>query len=178
MTTEQKIQELEKQLEELKQEIAKQDKKQDKKEHKSLSDYRVYERLGEDTEYKIFDDCNEVMECIWNDSEFDEARLTIGNVYSYNTPNELLEREIKKRQLWFELEKHLKENNCLATNEDWKYRCADKYCVDYDLSDESFYIEVGTVIKCNNIYSTDEETLKDYMKTLSEENIKIMFDVE
>ena len=104
MTIRARVQELEKQLEELKQEIAKQDKKQDKKEHKSLSDYRFYEKkfkFGE--QCKIITSCDEIeISKIW-DGDFDNIQFRKGNIYSIDTPNELLARELKKRQLWFAL---------------------------------------------------------------------------
>lgn len=168
------IEKLKKQVEELK-EIA----KQDKKEHKSLSDYRCYEELKFDTKYKFIDTTNKVVTNYFdNYYERDVRQLNCGNAYSGDTPNELLEREIKKRQLWFELEKHLKENNCLATNEDWKNRERHKCTVHYDYDYKRVYFESRITKKTNTIYSTNENVLENYMNTLSEEDMKIMFDVE
>lgn len=167
------IEELKKQVEELK-EIA----KQDKKEHKSLSDYRVYEKLKDGEKYKTFDKYNEIMEEIWSSADLNIAQFKIGNVYSIDTPNELLEREIKKRQLWFALEKHLKEKGCLATSEDFKFCDMKKYFIVYDFSTNTLVIEINFTYKSKTIYSTDFEVLKNYMDTLSEEDIRIMFDVD
>lgn len=175
MTIRLRVQELEKQLEELKKEI----QKQNKKEHKSLSDYRYYEKkfkLGE--QCKIITSCDEIeISKMW-DGDFDNIQFRKGNIYSIGTPDELLEREIKKRQLWFALEKHLKENNCLATNEDWKDVEKPKDYVYYDYQSDHIKYETKWWCKENTIYSTDEEVLTNYMKTLTEEDIKIMFDVE
>ncbi len=174
MTTEQKIKELEKQLEELKQEIA----KQDKKEHKSLSDYRCCRELEDGKPYKYISYANYINDYYWHNDETDKELLSYGNIYTIDTPNELLEREIKKRQLWFALEKHLKEKGCLATNEDWKDENISKYCVYYDFMLEVIEIHEWTIQKTNTIYSINKEVLENYMDTLSEEDIKIIFDVE
>lgn len=175
MNINERVKELEKQLEELKQEIS----KQDKKEHKSLSDYRVYEELGQDDRYKYIDFPTErIIEIIWEYDKFDNGEFKVGNVYSIDTPNELLERELKKRQLWFNLEKHLKEEGCLATSEDWKDEEKMKYSISYDIGSKTYDAYNCTSHKDNTIYSTDNEVLENYMNTLSEEDIKIMFDVE
>lgn len=153
--------------------------KQDKKEPKSLSDYRCCKELGRDDTYKYISDLNEINTCIWdNEYEEDEYRLSVGNVYSIGTPDELLERELKKRQLWFALEKHLKEKGCLATDEDWKDKKRYKFIARFDYSKNTFLIDWQKCWKTNVIYSTNGKTLENYMNTLSEEDIKIMFDVE
>lgn len=167
------IEELKKQVEELK-EIA----KQDKKEHKSLSDYRCYEELEKDQEYKYIDSVNYIDTHYWDNDKADKKLFSYGNVYSIDTPNELLEREIKKRQLWFDLEKHLKENNCLATNEDWKELTRAKHNFYYDYVNDEVLIDDDCCWKVNTIYSTDKKVLENYMNTLTNEDIKIMFDVE
>ena len=113
----------------------------------------------------------------WHNDKIDKELLSCGNVYSIDTPNTLLENEIKKRELWFELERFLKENNCLATNEDWKNEHIDKYYVLYNYKDEEYEVCWGWFNKKNDIFSTNEEVLENYMNTLSEEEIKIMFDI-
>lgn len=174
MTIRARVQELEKQLKELKQEIA----KQDKKEHKSLSDYRCYEELKYGEDYTFITTANKVESNSWDDNNAEREFLSVGNIYSIDTPNELLEREKKKRQLWFELEKHLKENNCLASNEDWKDTNMIKYYVCYNCNANEYTLDTWYHLKVNTIFSTNKEVLKNYMNTLSEEDIKIMFDVE
>lgn len=148
------------------------------KQHKSLSDYRCYKELESREEYKYISSLYTIEQAKWNLSWFDEENLTVGNIYSIDTPNELLEREIKKRQLWFALEKHLKEKGCLATSEDWKDKEKEKYYIFYDYYDNEFDIGDNLFCKDNVIYSTDKVALYNYMKTLTTEDIKIMFDVE
>ena len=177
MTIRARVQELEKQLEELKQEIL----KQDKKEHKSLSDYRIYEYLGYGEEYKYISFYNKIEKTSWYDTNgdnFDEIQVKKGNVYSIDTPNELLEREIKKHQLWFALEKHLKENNCLAIDRDFTQDNKKKYFITFSRIRKCIEICANFTTKINTIYSTNEDILSNYLNTLSEEDIKIMFDVE
>ena len=172
---EEKIKELEKQLKELKKEIA----KQDKKEPKSLSDYKVYEPLKKGEIYKYINGLNIRDLHMYANADSDKSYLYSGNVYLPNTPEKLLKRECKKRQLWFGLEKHLKENNCLASSEDFKIgNATEKFSCYYSFLNGTFIINSSYDCKANTIHSTEIIELENYMNTLSEEDIKIMFDVE
>lgn len=181
MPIEKRIQEIDVELRDLLDElnyIKEELKKKENKEHKSLSDYRIYKPLKIGEEYKNISVYNNILKFGWSNGESDEIVSSYGNIYSIKTPDELLEREIKKRQLWFALEKHLKENNCLATSEDWKDENKYKYFVYFDCCDETFGTDCECAVRYNTIYSKSENVLRNYMDTLTTEDIKIMFDVE
>lgn len=152
-------------------------KNKETKQHKSLSDYRVYEELEKNNSYKFINHNNYIDTYNWCNDKTDKTFLSYGNVYSIDTPDELLEREIKKRKLWFNLEKHLKENNCLATSEDWKDSIKPKFCIRYSHRTDSYVIDYYNDFEIKTIYSTNEDVMQEYMNTLTKEDIKIMFDV-
>lgn len=153
--------------------------KQDKKEYKSLSDYKFYKRPMQNYEYKYIDNFGDIETAIWyNDDCFSQSHLSVGNVYSIDTPNELLQREIKRHQLWFGLEQYLKEHDCLVTNEDWKDVEKMKYTVSYDIEHGCYDTCSCTTHKDNTIYSTCWEVLENYMDALLKEDVKIMFDID
>lgn len=181
MTIEERIKEIDVQTRDLLDELnylKEELNKKETKQHKSLSDYRVYENLPYGTNFKCLNGRGRIYYDAWENSDTNNDCLELGNIYANDTPNELLEREVKKRQLWFALEKHLKENNCLATSEDWKDESKLKHFVCFNYSNKSFEISCNSNRKDNTIYSTDIIVLKNYMNTLTNEDIKIMFDVE
>lgn len=122
------------------------------------------------TRYFYLDSVGDIVNAVWDDTEYDNTRWDLGNVF-------LTEKEIvfaiEKRKVEVELERYAKEHNGPILE--------DNYCILYDEDNEEFDFAYGLVAKYreqsfshqNNLY------LMDAVKEIGKDRIlKYIFGVE
>ena len=121
------------------------------------------------TRYFYLDSVGDIVNAVWDDTEYDNVRWDLGNVF-------LTEKEIvfaiEKRKVEVELERYAKEHNSPILE--------DNYCILYDEDDEEFDFDVwiGSKVQGTVVF-TSKQLVFDAIKAVGKERIlKYIFGVE
>lgn len=121
------------------------------------------------TRYFYLDSVGDIVNAVWDDTEYDNTRWDLGNVF-------LTEKEIvfaiEKRKVEVELERYAKEHNGPILE--------DNYCILYDEDNEEFDFDVwiGNKVQGTVIF-TSKQLVFDAIEAVGKEKIlKYIFGVE
>lgn len=121
------------------------------------------------TRYFYLDSVGDIVNAVWDDTEYDNTRWDLGNVF-------LTEKEIvfaiEKRKVEVELERYAKEHNGPILE--------DNYCILYDEDNEEFDFDVwiGSKVQGTVVF-TSKQLVFDAIEAVGKERIlKYIFGVE
>ena len=102
----------------------------------------------------------------WRDRAVDQNRFNLGNCFKDLD-------EANKHTRYLKIKQELREwaSKC-ETEVDWKNPNQNKYGVFYDGLSNKIKVALSVWSRENNIYFTDEETLKQAIKSIGEERLK------
>ena len=105
----------------------------------------------------------------WNDDTIDKNSLKNGQIF---LTEEAAQREIKRRQLWHQCRKAMKEAwEAFGEAPYWSNRSQEKYCIDTDFQ-KVYFAELFASYK--RIHFPTKESLNAWRSTVTDDDIKLM----